>query len=708
MSSLAWIAAAGLLAAAPDQTVRLDDAEVSLSEGELVMKTARIARQWRWNEGWLIGRGLQAIETGQSWTWQDAEPDIAVPGLVAEPTEGVLSVDTVAATPLRPRHLSVRIETRLGDLRVRRTCELIPDTATIPCQVAFQGRYPDAASTTGRSGEAGIETDRPGESDELVVDRLNLPDAHWRTRTVRLIPRTDDYDTLVESQDRWLFRQDQSLIGNIMAFVPREGVSQIFVVKEAPSDRDQVGWPQHDGRARLGTVRINGSGFTASDVTPDRWTPAYGVAVGVAGSGDFALREAVRAFRQTRRLYDHDRDGMIVSNTWGDRSRDARMSEAFLAEEVRLAAELGVTHVQFDDGWQQGLSRNSANRSGQRWEAWSREDWYPHADRFPNGLEPLVRQAQAAGVGLGLWFNPTRERQYETWARDAEIVLDAWRRWGIGVVKIDGIEVPDATADANLRAFFKRVQDESQGRVVFNVDVTAGRRPGYLHQAGYGNLFLENRYTDWANYYPHRTLRNLWMLSAWVPPQFLQIEVLNPRRNPERYTTGDLLAPNAVPLDYAFAVAMAAQPLLWMELSGLSPADARTLAASISAYRPVSRDWHAGTILPIGAEPDGGQWTGFISRQGASGTGMVLVFREPLSGETSAEMATPLSGAAALRFEPVMGSGQGFVQTPGDDGRLTFTLPEAGRYALYRYGPAGAEPGLADPKPDPLSSGDSR
>ena len=48
------------------------------------------------------------------------------------------------------------------------------------------------------------------------------------------------------------------------------------------------------------------------------------------------------------------------------------------------------------------------------------------------------------------------------------------------------------------------------------------------------------------------------------------------------------------------------------------------------------------------------------------------------------------------------------LRIPKKNASLTFTLPEAGRYALYRYGPAGAEPGLADPKPDPLSSGDSR
>ena len=40
---------------------------------------------------------------------------------------------------------------------------------------------------------------------------------------------------------------------------------------------------------------------------------------------------------------------------------------------------------------------------------------------------------------------------------------------------------------------------------------------GYLAAREYGTLFVENRYTDFGNYYPHRTLRNLWMLARYVP-----------------------------------------------------------------------------------------------------------------------------------------------------------------------------------------------
>lgn len=98
-------------------------------------------------------------------------------------------------------------------------------------------------------------------------------------------------------------------------------------------------------------------------------------------------------------------------------------------------------------------------------------------------------------------------------------------------------------------------------------DITAEQRMGYLAAREYGTLFVENRYTDFGNYYPHRTLRNLWMLARYVPAQRMLFELLNPARNTERYRA-DPLAPGRYTADYLFASVMAAQPLLWMELSG--------------------------------------------------------------------------------------------------------------------------------------------
>ena len=120
-----------------------------------------------------------------------------------------------------------------------------------------------------------------------------------------------------------------------------------------------------------------------------------------------------------------------------------------------------------------------------------------------------------------------------------------------------------------MRNIFETVTSRSNGNIAFNVDATTDLRGGYFYLNEYGNIFLENRYTDWGNYYPHWTLRNLWQLSEFVPPEKLQIEFLNNTRNLHKYDEEDPLRPSAVPFEYVFAVTMAAQPLAWMEASGL-------------------------------------------------------------------------------------------------------------------------------------------
>ena len=76
-------------------------------------------------------------------------------------------------------------------------------------------------------------------------------------------------------------------------------------------------------------------------------------------------------------------------------------------------------------------------------------------------------------------------------------------------------------------------------------DITAEQRMGYLAAREYGTLFVENRYTDFGNYYPHRTLRNLWMLARYVPAQRMLFELLNPARNTERSGAAGRGAPAA-------------------------------------------------------------------------------------------------------------------------------------------------------------------
>ncbi|WP_179957547.1 alpha-galactosidase [Exilibacterium tricleocarpae] len=517
---------------------------------------------------------------------------------------------------------------------------------------------------------------------EPVLERLQLQGPHWQARIVSFTAATDHNDNLVQHRHLLPYRQPQQTGGNLLALRDLSGAGQVWVLKQSPAGADQLAYPGYDFALQAGDIRVAGTGLDPALLTPSAWLPTYGAVVGVADDDELSLLQALRTYQDRRRRYRAQRDSMVVMNTWGDRNRDARLGEAFALAELEAGAALGVSVLQLDDGWQAGLSKNSADRSGSLWEDWRTESWRPHPQRFPRGLGPVVSAARAHNMELGLWFNPSAANSFAKWRRDADILLGLYREHGIRVFKIDGIEVPDKTADTNLRHLLQRVSEASGGDIVVNLDVTAGRRPGYHYLTRYGNLFLQNRYTDWANYYPYRTLRNLWQLARYVPPQQLQIEFLNIYRNADKYGEEDPFAPARVGFEYAFAVTMMAQPLAFFEATGLPPV-ARRYGTTIKRYRQLQAGIHSGQIFPLGREPNGRQWTGFQSIVDDR-SGYLLVLRER-HRRSQQPLVTWLPPGAQVRFERLLGRGMSFEGRVDAEGRVNFQLPDKHSYVLYRY-----------------------
>ena len=381
--------------------------------------------------------------------------------------------------------------------------------------------------------------------------------------------------------------------------------------------------------------------------------------------------------------YDQKPYRRLMMNTWGDRSQDTKVNERFCLEELERAARLGITHFQIDDGWQEGKSPNSALAKGSFRDIWANPDyWKPAADKYPSGLDPVVERARELGIEVGLWFNPSVQDDFAAWEKDADALLGLYRRYGIKVFKIDGLSIPTKRAETNLRRLFDRVGEESGGDVLFNLDATASRRGGYHMFNEYGNIFLENRYTDWGNYFPYRTLRNLWQLSRYVPAERIQVEFLNKWRNADKYA-GDPFAPAGYGFDYLFATTMAGQPLAWLESSNL-PEEAFAIAPLVREYRAVAADFHAGIILPVGEEPSGRSWTGFQSLV-SDAEGYLLLYREAAPSDEGV-VETFLPEGAKITLTRVLGSGDRRVrQTVGRKGALRVSLPAENTFVLYKY-----------------------
>ena len=221
---------------------------------------------------------------------------------------------------------------------------------------------------------------------------------------------------------------------------------------------------------------------------------------------------------------------------------------------------------------------------------------------------------------------------------------------------------------------YDKVLRETDGRVTFDPDATAGLRPTYFGSPTVGPVFVENRYTDWQNYWPHLTLHNLWKLSHYVDPLRLRMEFLNNTRNLDKYGD-DPLAPARYSPDALFATVMFSSPLGWFEASNLPEDYQKSLAQLVTVWKRERAKLFSGNILPIGGVPDGKEWTGFTSVARDGGSGYVLLFRE-LNQDAEWSMDLKMFSRSVKSVRKLAGQGEATVS----GSRLTVAIPEALQY----------------------------
>jgi len=558
-----------------------------------------------------------------------------------------------------------------------------PDNPFMTLSVSLSGVFGQASQKEVQAGESGIENapKAPAKPETDVLLRCPVSEKHLKVRTVRLRDVTDANNILVEESATTVYPRRPLETRGQLFFVDAYLRGEIMMlVKEAPSCGARIAEGTYDLRVEP-AAGILMSGFGAdltnqSQYTPD--VPLYSVSFAV-GTDAKELEKAWRDYYR-RDIAANLQSGLtIMSNTWGDRNQDAAVCESFMLGEIERAKALGITAVQIDDGWQKGITANSKLAKGGVWGSGyygtDPDFWTPHPTKFPRGLAPIRDAAADAGVKLGLWFSPDLANDYENWERDAAVLLGLYRDYNVRFFKLDGIDLTGKTTETRLLSMIRRVHTESEGRISFNMDITAMHRWGYLSQRQYGNLFVENRYTDWGNYHPHSTLRTVWMLSRYIPTAKLQMEFLNLRRNPDKYAD-DPLAPGLYPMDWAFAAVMFASPLCWMEMTHLSEEDSAVLASITSVWKKISGDLAFADVTPLGDEPDGIAFTGL--RADCGDHGYLLLFRE---NSPEAEHRFSISALAGKCLTKLAGPADADVD--GTDVRFTSDAPRT--FVLVRY-----------------------
>lgn len=669
---------------AEESSGTLNDCLISLKADSLVVENACMRRVYDWNGGNLSTRSIVNKESGHVWISEENGPDMALPGQSAKAKLISFSVDVVPENRSHEAFLAATVTYSMDELCIRRVIRLYPDCPVVASDFFFKGR-PAADWYNAKvllENVHDIHFVRMGNLRKLlpVMEKVSMPGKHWRYRIVELYEMTDHLNNLVREEDP-IGYYERLYRGNLLFAKNEESDQGLFFLKEAQSPNAQLKYMGGDYLAAFGQIRMTGLGLGSEDISPDHWTQGYSAVTGVYDGTEYSALCALKNYQSRLRKHYATRDEMVMMNTWGDRSDPySALTEKYVLEELDLCARLGISHYQLDYGWQTEVANLPLYGPGPKNNRDNPYYWLPDKVRFPNGFTPIMEKAAKLGIEVCVWFEPNYYDNYERWSNDADWLIRLNRLYGIRTFKVDGLRIHNKLSEVRVDSLFRKVSEALDNDVCINLDVTADRRFGYLYKNSYGNIFLENRYTDWGNYYPYLTLRNLWMLSKYVPAQNLQLEFPNNWRCTDKYS--GMFVPASYDFEYLFAITMMAQPLAWMQAHNL-PEEGFKIGPVIKNYRKYQADIHDGMIFPIGEEPSGTSWTGFQSVQ--EGKGYFLVIRERNERE-NASLKTWLEAGKRVKLTLISGKGKkSFSAKAGHCGEVTFSLPAADSYALYSY-----------------------
>ena len=432
---------------------------------------------------------------------------------------------------------------------------------------------------------------------------LNLEGEHWMIRSVKLHAFTDDNDTLCEENEYNMFARNLFFTqkGEIFFLENPETGDAHVIICELPDYQSA-------------TLSIKGG-----EVIIDNGTNGLLLGFCKMGECEKLCRDYFRHAKKAEGL-------VTMSNTWGDRNGYSRVCADFVLKEIDAAEEIGVDIVQIDDGWQFGCTSDKSRRDETGWREYKDDFWYLDETKFPNGMKVVTDYAKDKGIKVGMWFAPASQWNFALRQRDLAVLKKAYDEWGIRFFKLDMYWVRSDADRDNFLEFLKGIYSFGSD-VSVQLDITRNDRLNYLCGRQYGTLFVENRYTKSANSFPHRILRNLWMISKYLPASKFQFELINPDLFTECYNENDPFAPTLYDMDYLFATVMLSNPLVWMEMQFLSKDRIAQMKPLLNVWKSLRDDFAKFDVAPIGKKPNGRNFTGFsVSSEGK--VKYLLLFRE--------------------------------------------------------------------------------
>ncbi len=609
--------------------VSFQDCFAEVQEGRLILGNAAIRRTLDLTSGMPRTVSLRDGAGFEYAADDKAEEDLSFMGLNGCGQEGIaweiaeVSAEAQEHPDFEAPHLlvSLRMYERVQEIELKRFFAVYPGIPAMAVWNTIRSAVMPRVFWNGRSQIS--DWNRADERRESRVDSIRLAPGFETFESVEFRGRTDEHDDLVFRHTA----ENGFADGNLLFASSADGRT-VFYLQEAPPTQERRDMEKHDFRIDGRTVHSLCWGIHPSEIRPDKTFRSNRNVIALCRTAE---RNALLRNYLRRRFPSDSARHTVTVNPWGCGQFPKLVSETFLKEEFRAAAECGATHYQIDDSWQEGgslLEMIVKNRHI------TPSFWEVSRERLNGTFAPLTEAAKEAGIEPSLWIAPSSNAEYRDWREFVDILLRLHRESGFNMFKIDGVLIRTTEAEENLERLLREACLQSGGKISFNLDTTAGQRPGYFRMLEYGTIFLQNRYVChlWGlGYHPEKTLRSLWQLAHYMRTEMLQIEIPYPGDiNPEFYKDKSFGSPDAYPWRYWMAVALFANPLLWFAPSRTAPADRPGLRSMMELHRRLRDRIFSGDVIPVGTKPDGAAITGFHAD-----AGYLLLFRERRGPESA-------------------------------------------------------------------------
>ena len=613
------------------------DCYATYKDNELVIGNSLIERKISLENGIPASCYVLNKKTGYKFEAKDGKRSImfGVPGFDFASSRVSVYASTDDRKGFSNEALTVSVHFEKENQAVYALFRLYPECAYVSSALSLNGVFGYGVETKVCNEEYEDYLRRPID----CIDSVGMNEEHVKVTEVEFYDFTDVRNNAVRKRERlaymYCYENTDAYRGQMFVLDAYTKKNALVMVKESPCLFSRLCDSEYDMKYAIReNAHLHGFGadFSGKQLfTPDMFL--YYSTVGVAENPD----DAAQGYKKYYRLEwkDGDNGTFIMSNTWGDRNGDSRVCHEFACKEADVGKKIGVDIIQLDDGWQSGLTKNSKFIKDKNDGAWGSglykacpDFWVPAPHKFPNGFEKTSDYIVSKGAHFGLWFSPDFDNDYENVDKDIDVLVNLFEKYNVTFFKIDGVNIKSKKMETNLIKLIETVSSRCDGKVNFDLDITGEqKRWGYLVNKQYGNLFLENRYSKAVNYYPFTTLRQVWLLSEFLPSQKFQIEVLNRKLAKELYNPSDILAPANYTQDYCFAIAMFACPLIWMEMTGLDKEDLSAISKIAKIHNKIKKDMAHLVVTPIGEEPDGLNFSGFTALD-EKGKGYALLFRD--------------------------------------------------------------------------------